>query len=228
LRLSADHDGSVVAARLCDVAPDGASTLVAMGASRIDGAGSVGVEVSMRATGYVVPAGHRLRLAITPGYWPMLWPSASITTLTIDRAHCTLDVPLVPEGAVVKTVVAPTPPTRGERHPPSRWSSQVFGSDEVRMERVTDSGVVTLEDGSWWRVGGSTTWSTDTDPLDSTTTTTATMERGRGEWQVRWSASSTMTADAECFHVTVDVSAFDPDQTVFERSYGYDIARDHG
>ena len=95
------------------------------------------------------------------------------------------------------------------------------------MERVTDSGVVPLDDGSWWRVGGSTTWSTGDDPLDSTTTTTATMERGRGDWRVRWNATSTMTADENWFHVSVEVAASTNTEMVFERSYGYDIARDH-
>ena len=95
------------------------------------------------------------------------------------------------------------------------------------MERVTDSGVVTLDDASWWRVGDRTTWSTGDDPLQSTTTTAAAMERGRADWRVRWQATSTMTADAECFHVAVSVSASANDETVFERSYAYDIARVH-
>ena len=95
------------------------------------------------------------------------------------------------------------------------------------MERVTDSGVVPLEDGSWWRVGDRTTWSTGDDRLRSTTMTAAAMERGRADWRVRWQATSTMTADAECFHVAVDVLAFESDELVFERSYGYDIAREH-
>ncbi len=227
LRLAADEDEALVAVRLCDVAPDGASTLVAMGASRIEDPGQVGVEVSMRATGYVVPAGHTLRLAITPGYWPMLWPSASVATLTINREHCAVDVPLVPDGAVVTSVVAPTPPSGGERQPPRRWTQQIFGSDEVAMYRVTDSGTQTLEDGSTWRVSGRTSWSTDEDPVRSTTTTAAVMERERGAWHARWEATSTMTADAECFHVAVQVSASAGGETVFERSYGYDIARDH-
>ncbi len=95
------------------------------------------------------------------------------------------------------------------------------------MERVTDSGVQTLDDGSTWRVSDRTTWSTGDDPLRSTTTTSSTMERGRGDWDVVWRATSTLTADAECFHVAVQVSASAGGETVFERSYGYDIARDH-
>ena len=95
------------------------------------------------------------------------------------------------------------------------------------MERATDSGPVPLDDGSWWRVGGRTTWSTADDPLQSTTTTSAVMERGRGDWHTQWKATSTMTADAEHFHVAIDVSATANGEPVFERSYGHDIPRDH-
>ena len=198
-----------------------------MGAGRVSGGADQEVAVTMRATGYVVPKGHTLRLAVTPAYWPMLWPLRSGPALTIDRERSRLDLPVVPPKAATSSVVAPEPEQRHDRGSPRRWSSQVFGSDEVRMERVTDSGVVTLDDASWWRVGDRTTWSTGDDPLQSTTTTAAAMERGRADWRVRWQATSTMTADAECFHVAVSVSASANDETVFERSYAYDIARDH-
>jgi len=228
LRVSTDVDDAQIAVRLCDVAPDGASTLVAMGALRLDSAGQQGVAVSMRATAYVIPAGHTVRLAVTPGYWPMLWPSADVTTLEVDRDHCMLDLPLVPSSATVGAGVEPTPDRRRDREPPGRWVEQVFGSDEVRMHRDTDSGVVELGDGSWWQVGGRTVWSTGDDPLESTTTTTAMMHRGRGDWDVRWEATSTMTSDADCFHVVLDVRAWEGDDTVFERSYAHDIVRDDG
>ena len=196
LRLLAEGGDAQVVVRLCDVAPDGASTLVAMGAGRVTGTAEQEVAVSMRGTGYVVPKGHTLRLAVTPGYWPMLWPLSSRATLTIDRERCRLDLPVVAPKATTSSIVAPEPERQRQRGSPRRWSSQVFGSDEVRMERVTDSGVVPLDDGSWWRVGGSTMWSTGDDPVQSTTTTTTEMERGRGDWQALWRATSTMTADA--------------------------------
>jgi hypothetical protein len=226
LALHADQPDAQVAVRLCDVAPDGASTLVAMGALHLaDPEGDV--EVSMRATAYVLPAGHTLRLGISPGYWPMLWPLPRTAVLTIDPAGCSIDLPVVAASAKTTAVVARDRPDGGAHESPRRWSTQGFGSDEVRMERVTDSGVVSVEDGSWWRVGDRTTWSTTDDPLRSTTTTAASMERGRDDWHVRWQANSTMSADAERFQVTVEVSAFESDEPVFERSYAYDIARDH-
>jgi predicted acyl esterase len=227
LRVSADGPDAQVAVRLCDVAPDGVSTLVAMGARNLDGHDGRDVEVSLRATGYVVPRGHTLRLAISPGYWPMLWPSPRATALAVDASRCSIDIPVVPGSATTLSVVPPKPDRARDERAPRRWAQQLFGSDAVMMERVTDSGVVSLDDDSTWRVSDHTTWSTADDPLRSTTTTTAAMERSRGPWRVRWQATSTMTADAECFHVAVRVTASEADKAVFERSYGSDIARDH-
>ncbi len=99
LRLTARGGDAQVVVRLCDVAPDGTSTLVAMGAGRVKGGADQDAAVSMRATGYVVPKRHTLRLAVTPGYWPMLWPLSSGAPLTMDRERCRLDLPVVPPKA---------------------------------------------------------------------------------------------------------------------------------
>ncbi len=207
LRLHVDEADAQIAARLCDVAPDGASTLVAMGALNLAGSQSEDVVVAMRGTAYVIPRGHTLRLSISPGYWPMLWPSRDAAVLSIDVTRCSVDLPLLPATATTVSVVPRVPDRARDRTAPRRWSEQAFGSDEVVMERVTDSTVQTLDDGSWWRVGDRTRWSTGDDPLASATTTKASMERGRGDWQVRWEATSTMTADVDSFHVFVEVRA---------------------
>jgi hypothetical protein len=52
------------------------------------------------------------------------------------------------------------------------------------------------------------------------------MERSRGEWRARWEAASTMTADAESFHVEMVVTA-EAGGPVFDRSYLFTIPRDH-
>jgi hypothetical protein len=181
------------------------------------------VSVSMRATGYVVPNSHRLRLAISPGYWPMLWPLPNIATIEVDVDGCELELPVAPEVAPTATVDAQPPvAVRG----PRRWAEQVFGTSEVVVRRVTNSGIQHVDDGSTWRVGDNTSWATSDDPLTSATTTTVAMERSRGDWSARWEAASTMTADAEHFHVEVAVTA-EADGPVFDRVYRFTIARDH-
>ena len=82
-----DRPLALVAARLCDVAPDGASTLVTRGLLNLTHRDShahpaplepgrrYAVTVPLNAIGQSVPAGHRLRLALSPTYWPRAWPS---------------------------------------------------------------------------------------------------------------------------------------------------------
>lgn len=41
------------------------------------------IEIKLETRAYVVPAGHRLLLAVTPSSWPLIWPSPAPTTLTV-------------------------------------------------------------------------------------------------------------------------------------------------
>ncbi len=97
LRISVDKPQALIAVRVCDVAPDGRSTLVARGLlnlSRREGHDRsvpmpinqpTNVRVPLQSTAYAIPAGHRLRLAVSNTYWPWAWPSPEPATLTV---HC--------------------------------------------------------------------------------------------------------------------------------------------
>ena len=104
LELEADRPSALVAVRLCDVAPDGASTLVARevfnlthrhGHDRVEPVvpgERMLVRVPLMSTGYALPAGHTLRLALSPTYWPWAWPSPEAVTLTVHGGHVELPV----------------------------------------------------------------------------------------------------------------------------------------
>ena len=85
-----------LAARLCDVAPDGTSLLVTRGVlnlthrdshehPRAARAGPAATRVVLELDGIAqaIPAGHRVRLALSPAYWPWLWPAPEPVTLAI-------------------------------------------------------------------------------------------------------------------------------------------------
>lgn len=106
LSLSADRPVAFVAVRLCDVHPDGRSTLITRGVLNLthrDGHGHpeplvagqlYEVRLPMRVTADSVPAGHRLRLAISPTYWPWVWPSPEPVTLTVALGQSSLELPV--------------------------------------------------------------------------------------------------------------------------------------
>src|SRR5205823_5573565 len=67
-----------LAVRLCDVAPDGTSTLVTFAVLNLRGEGGR-VRVPLTAIAHAFPEGHRIRVALAGCYWPWAWPSPETT-----------------------------------------------------------------------------------------------------------------------------------------------------
>ncbi|MEU6235062.1 CocE/NonD family hydrolase [Kitasatospora sp. NPDC047058] len=116
LRLRPPDTPGLVVARLCDVAPDGTSTLVTRGALVTPGSGTAAADatVELAAIGHTVPTGHRLRLALSSTYWPWIWPDADTAGFALDPSHSTLALPVrhlaADVGAAPITFASPTLP----------------------------------------------------------------------------------------------------------------------
>ena len=105
VRVGASAPVAFLSAKLCDVFPDGTSTLVARGflnltqrRSRTDPAplrpGAVEpVELELDATSWVFPAGHRMRLSLAGADWPNIVPPPGPVTLIVERAGSVLTLP---------------------------------------------------------------------------------------------------------------------------------------
>jgi putative CocE/NonD family hydrolase len=97
--------------RLSDVAPDGTAAQVSAGVLNLTHRRSHGtpepleagrdteVSVAMRATGYRVLPGHRLRLSVASAYWPVIWPSPYAGELAIHLGASRLVLPVIPADA---------------------------------------------------------------------------------------------------------------------------------
>jgi putative CocE/NonD family hydrolase len=97
--LASDRHRALLAVRLCDVWPDGRSTLITRGLLNLthrDGhehpeplepGTGYRVKVGLDAIAYAVPVGHRLCLALSPTYWPWAWPSPEPVTLSVFAGH---------------------------------------------------------------------------------------------------------------------------------------------
>jgi predicted acyl esterase len=105
-----------VSVKLCDVAPDGTSTLITRGMLDLahvgcwpaDGFGEVGrqpasitpdawidVRIELEATTWTLLTDHRLRLAIAGTDWPNCWPAPATWTLGVERGSVRLELPVV-------------------------------------------------------------------------------------------------------------------------------------
>jgi hypothetical protein len=112
-----------LAVRLCEVTPDGRSWLVAWGVldlTRREGLDRFDllepgrpyvVEVPLVFTAHRLPAGSRLRLAVSAGLWPLVWPDADAGDLTLDVRACRLDLPVrAPPAVEAGMPIALAPP----------------------------------------------------------------------------------------------------------------------
>ena len=65
------------------------------------------------------------------------------------------------------------------------------------------------------------------EPLSASVRFRATTGMSRGDWSVRAEVASTMSADAEAFHVTSALDAYEGNARVFARTWSFRFPRDH-
>ncbi|HEY4191537.1 MAG TPA: CocE/NonD family hydrolase, partial [Mesorhizobium sp.] len=146
-RLSSDAPLANLAARLVDIHPDGTATRVSFGVLNLaHRAGSaepqplepgkpVEIEMALDACGYRFAPGHRIRLALSSAYWPMILPPPYNAALDLDLATLKLELPLL--GAHRRVEVAePSNPD-----PLPRYETLSKGSSARSVERDLANGV---------------------------------------------------------------------------------------
>ena len=96
LSLSGGKVANMVA-RLCDIRPDGTSTLITWGCVNLNRGKNHTLEESnfletgkwmyvsmeLNSTAYIVPVGHQLSLSVSHSFWPLVWPAPHATTFHI-------------------------------------------------------------------------------------------------------------------------------------------------
>ncbi|MGW7043737.1 CocE/NonD family hydrolase [Streptomyces avermitilis] len=107
LRLTSWAPRGQVIARLCEVFPDGSSTLLTRGALNLSArhgpdravawppGATEDVTFELNGIGHAFPPGHRIRLAVSSAYWPWIWPQpGSEAGFTLDPAGSALQLPV--------------------------------------------------------------------------------------------------------------------------------------
>ena len=119
LHVSASMPVATCVVRLSEVSPDGVSSLVATGVLNLthrrsdtdpepmpcgpgDPVRPEEVRIPLRATGYRFTEGHRIRLTVLTGYWPVLWPSPDVGELRVHHG------PLAPSRLVLPVLPSTT------------------------------------------------------------------------------------------------------------------------
>jgi predicted acyl esterase len=245
LRLRVDRPLALVSARLEDVAPDGQSLLVCWELLNLThreshetphvlGPGEaydVGLELG--ACGHVFAEGHRIRLALSPTYWPNAWPSPEKVTLEVALGPASrLELPLLGEtGSAPSFEPAEAPAPLPDSDPHAERVREITVDAETGLHEMKDRQVdarTIAATGVRYIEEGTDTYSiADGDPLSAAVRCWRETRSEHAEHPWRVGVSAEMTCDAEAFFVTETYSAHEGEELLFTRTREHRIPRDH-
>ncbi len=238
-RIAADAPVATLAVRLCDVFPDGRSTLITRGTLNLTQRHSretpeplplnefVDVELELEATSWTFDPGHRLRLAIAGTDWPNTVAPPAPVTLTLDLAATRLMLP---------RVVGPSPSAPPSLTPsnesPSKSEDTVWRveRDVLRRETscVVDHGSTYDEDGVTCtdHYVGRVTVNTETFAQRAEATSTFTL--AWPDVTVSSEVRMTVLVSQQAFDISLELDCHEGDTVMAQRRWSRQIPRDLG
>jgi putative CocE/NonD family hydrolase len=252
LVLSADRPAALVSARLCEVRADGASLLVTRGQLNLCHRRShsepepvppgeeLEVTVPMDSIAHRFAAGSRIRLSVSPCYWPLAWPSPEPATLRLRAGGgARLVLPERPERAEDAGMRPLDPPAEPAPLGIETLRSGSGGGRTVtrdlaagRAELVFDwdcGGLARLPNGLLYEDTSVATYAiVEGDPLSARVEVRNTSDYGRGDWRVHVEATGVMTSTATHFLVSSRLDVYEGDTRIAVRAWDDEFPRDHG
>jgi predicted acyl esterase len=250
LDLASDRPVAAIVVRLCEVLSDGASLLVTrqlLNLTHRDGheqpqplepGRRYQVSVELDDIGHRFAAGSRVRVAVSPTYWPWMWPSPEAVTLSVfTGAGSSLELPVIPLDA----------PTESEPFGPPEAAEPL---DVVEHSKEHTSRVLTRDvqagrsDLAYhWNSGSDTLFPhgmrvifdneaiysiVEGDPLSAEVRCFQgiTYRRDESGWKVRIEARGRMSCDRDSYVLEHQLMTWEGDMPVHERTWARSIPRD--
>jgi uncharacterized protein len=160
VQVTSDAPVAYLSAKLCDVFPDGTSSLVTRGMLNLTHRDSrtepaplepghpYTVEFELEACSWMFEAGHRLRLDLAGTDWPNAWAPPEPLTLSIDPRTSSITVPLLDGPSPILEVPALAPAQRPQEStepddPEKGWVLWRIEDDVLKQERRAWAGSFT-------------------------------------------------------------------------------------
>ncbi len=247
LKLAIDQPVGIIVARLCEVAPDGASTLISYGVlnlSRRHGferndpmvpGQAETVTFRLNDLGQRLSKGARLRLALSTNYWPILWPAPAPVTMTLHAADCRLSLP-VRHANGGDGDPRPFPPAEAAPNVAHSQLRRPRRERVVEEDATTGRTTVTINrDPGAWRLeehglvldGGGVERFTqiEGDPLSASAEIEWRYVMRRGDWEISTVSRTRLTGSREHFHLNITLDAFEGERRIFTRTLNRDLPR---
>jgi hypothetical protein len=246
-RVASDVPQANLAAVLSMVAPDGKATLVSFGILNLCHRNShvepeamplnepVDATVQLNVIGQRIPAGYRLRLALSNAYWPMIWPSPHKAILTLTDARLVLPThdPTRPEPALppfdTPEGAAPLETEVLRAGSERRTLLLDYPSGVETYTRYEDTGEVThLHTGITVHDENEERYEIHPDdPATARMICSWKKRYARGDWLAELDATVSVKAMPHVWRIEARLEARDGDGIVMARDWNEDVPRDH-
>jgi uncharacterized protein len=223
LELAADKPLANLAVRLCDVRPDAASLRVSYGILNLTHRDSseapaplvpgrrYRVLIRLNDAGVALPAGHRIRLAVSTSYWPMIWPAPEQATVTIFGGR--LELPVRPPSAAHARLPPLPAPETAAPEPTTNVREGVIRIDRLGLELGAESAFTSHID--------------EHDPLSAVVGMRQSQTVSRGAWRIRIETQMQMSCTPDAFLLRAQMRAYEGDVEVCRRAWDDSVPRRH-
>ncbi len=247
----ADQPTANISVRLCDVAPDGTSLRVSYGVLNLshrnghaapeplEPGRSYEIAIQLNDIAHAFPADHRIRVAVSTAYWPIVWPGPYSCCLRILTDASVLELPVRRPRASDAELREFEVPEMASKPPMKRVRHHQFGRRltvdlatnrfhyELNGSEFDDASLVHFEDidlkvgytlNKFYEIA-------EDDPLSAMERIEQRATLTRGDWRVTVRMSMTQTADADHFYVKGNLQADEGSQRFVERSFDVSVPR---
>ena len=245
LRFSINQPQGLIVVRLMDVAPDGTSKRVSYGLINLTHNKDhehikplvpdewSNAEITLNDLAQRIAVGHKIRVAISTAYWPIVWPSPASVNLSIATGDSTVNLPVrktdgnevldfsIPE-------MAPVGKFRTIKPPFSSLSlSRDLAKGAWNQKLVEDHGIAHIE-GINLDVGDGVTCEysiKDDDPLSATAVWNWHTLRRRKGWDLNIQTTTCLQSTATEFLIDTSIVATLTGKEVFRKNWDERVQR---
>lgn len=239
VRLCAGQPAAALTVRLCDVVPGGESLRVTYGILDLmhrDGhdtpqplePGKIyDVCIHLNAIGFMFPAGHVMRVAISTAYWPIAWPEIEPATVTISTGESFLVLPHrlpSPEDGLADPGLGQEPIAMNKSVPvvaggvrrESGWNG---GEAYYRIVQEPSLHRIPRIGAEIGNAGATEFRIKDDDPRTASARVRREHSAHRANWSVRVELETALSRDGGAFRFEATLHAWEGDSPVCERQW---------
>lgn len=248
LAFAVDKPVARVAVRLNDVAPDGTSTRVSFCVFSLNHKDDQAnprdlvpgqryqTRVPLNYIAHAFLPGHRLRVAVSTNYWPMMMPAPDAVTLTLFTEGCYLELPVRPIG-LAEPAFEIAPPEKAP-HAPGHVAREGTSRRELRLDIATgDTTLINTKDSGGYHFSEigvtadcrviETYRIKANDPLSYHVEINYEQTLIGPDWKARTVSVTSLRAQKDVFRISARIDAYDGGTRIFSDEEAFDLTRDY-